>query len=311
MDADDLASADELWWSWAVLTDEGLLPDGAEAEFDAAEHVLRYRFEDSWLSLQRIAGGRAVLWGRVAGASRDAGTERIDVLDQAPDWAGTDAVWNSIRVVRPGFLAWYSRDGWDTSTPGLVGGVFRLAQPLLRADPKMVASARSGGAESDLLRQALGVAHVAAQGAVRNRLKAQIHRQMRDTAERDRGLPHRPALLARWARISSPPGDFRHTVFVDEGDLAPTGEPAALPEASLLSLTNVLRELHRSEADEESGAWLVAQVRYLGGAISMHRGFDGLPAWYDGKGPTLRSLTWEMTQRAARWRPPWATLLPG
>jgi hypothetical protein len=77
------------------------------------------------------------------------------------------------------------------------------------------------------------------------------------------------------------------------------------------SLSNILRELHRAEAGEESGAWIAAQVRAANGRVVLARAFDSLPVWYTGKGPTLRALTWEMQQRSATWRPAWATLLPG
>jgi hypothetical protein len=237
-------------------------------------------------------------------------TARLDVLLGAPDWARSDAVWRSLRATKPGFLAWYSRDGWDTSSPGMFDGVGDLLGPLLRADPRRVAAARAGETESPLLIEARGVAHVAAQGVIRARLKTQIHEQMRQTVDADRDLPERPALLARWARITAPPSDFVHTVEVDEEGCLLVIEQARLPEAMLASLANVLRELHRAEADEESGAWLAAQVRYAGGRVEFSRAFDGLPAWYLGRGPTLRALTWEMQQRTPRWRPAWATLLP-
>src|SRR5215217_2521135 len=160
MEADDLASADDLWWSWAVLADAGLLPEGATTELDTDEHVLHYRVGGSRASMQRIGGGRAVLWGRVDDAVRDAVGERLDPLGGAPDWARSDAVWRSIRITRPGFLAWYSRDGWDTSTTGMFDGVVDLLTPLLRADPRLVAAARAGATDSLLLRHAHGVAHV-------------------------------------------------------------------------------------------------------------------------------------------------------
>lgn len=310
MEADDLASADDLWWSWAVLADSGRLPEGAVATFSADEHVLHYRLGESWACMQRIGGGRAVLWGRVDGAVRDAVSERIDVLAGAPDWASPDAVWRSIRVKRPGFLAWHSRDGWDTSTTGMFDGVIDLLSPLLRADPHLVAAAKEGRTDSVLLKEAQGVAHVAAQGTVRNRLKVQIHRQMRDTAERDRGLPERPTLLARWARIAEPRAPFEHTVLVDEGELVAVSDHLPLPEAAIQSLANVLQELHRAEAGDDSGAWLLARVRFDGARITLDRAFDSLPDWYAGTGPTLRSLTWEMQQRSRRWRPAWASLLP-
>lgn len=310
MEADDLASADDLWWSWAVLAAENRLPEGSRADLDPVEHVLTYEYAGSWVNMQRIGGGRAVIWGVASGSTRDAISQRLDVLDGAPDWASSNAVWRSIRTTRPGFLAWYSRDGWDTSTTGMFDGVIDLLAPLLRADPTLVASARAGEATSELLRAAHGVAHVAAQGAIRNRLRSQIHRQMRDTCERDRGLPERPTLLARWLRVSEPGISFEYTVLVDEGKLVALGDSPWLPEALQTSLTNILRELHRAEAGEESGAWIAAQVRLAAGRITLARAFDSLPPWYTGKGPTLRALGWEMHQRSAEWRPAWATLLP-
>ena len=239
----------------------------------------------------------------------DAVSQRIDVLAGAPDWAGSDAVWRLLRATRPGFLAWYSRDGWETSTTGMFDGVVDLLSPLLRADPRQVAAAREGRSTSALLEAARGVAHVAAQGSIRIRLREQIHRQMRDTAEHDRGLPERPTLLARWQRITDP-APFVHTVLVDEGQLVAVSDGLPLPEAAAQSLANVLQALHRDEAGEESGAWLVARVRFDGARITLDRGFDSLPDWYTGPGPTLHTLSWEMQQRSRRWRPAWATLLP-
>ena len=311
MEADDLASADDLWWSWAVLSTGDRLPEGARSELDPEEHVLSYSYGDSWARMQRIGGGRAVIWGKAVGSVKDAISTHLDVLDGAPDWASSNAVWRSIRTAKPGFLAWYSRDGWDTSTTGMFDGVVDLLGPLLRADPHLVAAARTGETDDDLLTSAQGVAHVSAQGAIRKRLRSQIHRQMRDTAETDRGLPERPTLLARWYRVSDPGISFQHTVQVDQGDLVPFGDAPWLPEALQVSLGNILRELHRAEAGEESGAWIAAQVRVASDRITLARAFDSLPPWHTGKGPTLRALTWEMQQRSAAWRPAWATLLPG
>jgi hypothetical protein len=311
MEADDLASADDLWWSWAVLADAGRLPTGATCELDTVEHVLHYRHADSWTSMQRISGGRAVLWGRVADSRHDAVTEHADALSGAPDWARTDAAWRSVRTTRTGFLAWHSRDGWDTSTTGMFDGVVDLLEPLLRGDPHDVAAARAGEVGDPLLIAAQGVAHVAAQGAIRNRLKDQIHRQMRDTRDRDRGLPERPTLLARWARVTEPGPPFAHQVVLDDdGQLAPLSDRSPLPADLIHTLTNVLHDLHRAEAGDESGGWITAQVRFDGARIVLDRAFDSLPPWYAGKGPTLRALTWEMQQRSPRWRPAWATLLP-
>jgi hypothetical protein len=310
MEADDLASADDLWWSWAVLATSDRLPPGAEVELDTEEHVLSYSHAGSWACMQRIGGGRAVLWGVADGSVKDAISEHVDPLDGAPDWASSNAVWRSIRTTAPGFLAWYSRDGWDTSTTGMFDGVVDLVTPLLRGDPRDVAAARSGETDDQLLKAAQGVAHVAAQGAIRNRLKAQIHRQMRDTCERDRGLPVRPTLLARWHRVSEPGVDFKHVVLVDQGELVASSVDPRLGETLLVSLTNVLKELHRDEAGEESGAWLAARVQVAAGRITLDRAFDSLPSWFDGKGPTLRALPWEMQQRSLDWRPTWATLLP-
>jgi len=310
MEADDLASADDLWWSWAVLAASDRLPPGAEVGLDPEEHVLSYSYGGSWARMQRIGGGRAVLWGVAEGSLKDAISEHVDPLGGAPDWASSNAVWRSIRTVSPGFLAWYSRDGWDTSTSGMFDGVIDLLTPLLRGDPHDVAAARAGETADPLLLAAQGVAHVAAQGAIRNRLKSQIHRQMRDTDEADRGLPVRPTLLARWHRVSEPGIDFEHVVLVDQGELVASAVDSRLNETLLVSLTNVLKELHRDEAGEESGGWLAARVQVAAGRITLDRAFDSLPRWFDGKGPTLRALTWEMKQRSPAWRPAWATLLP-
>ena len=133
---------------------------------------------------------------------------------------------------------------------------------------------------------------------------------MRDTEEVDRGLPVRPTLLARWHRVSEPGIDFEHVVLVDQGELVAAEVDPRLNETLLVSLTNVLKELHRDEAGEESGGWLAARVRVAAGRITLDRAFDSLPPWFHGKGPTLRALAWEMKQRSAAWRPAWATLLP-
>ena len=114
----------------------------------------------------------------------------------------------------------------------------------------------------------------------------------------------------------APPGwleagiDFEHVVLVDQGELVATAVDPRLNETLLVSLTNVLKELHRDEAGEESGAWLAARVKVAAGRITLDRAFDSLPSWFNGKGPTLRALTWEMKQRSTAWRPAWATLLP-
>ncbi len=301
MEAEDLVAADDLWWSWAVLTDQGLLPDGATSELDADAHVLTFRSGDSWVSMQRFGGGRAVLWGRVAGSPAPG-----DVLEGCPDWASSDAVSHSTRESPAGFLAWYSRDGWEGSGASSFDRLTGLMLPLLGADPRLVEAAR-GQDVSPLLTQARGTAQVAVQGSIRRRLRDQVHRQMRDTREIDRDLPERPVLLARWVRITEP-APFEYAVLTDRDLLVPAY--GGLPPAATQSLHNVLMQLHRDEAGEESGAWLVAVVRYAGGRITLQRAFDSLPAWYRGRGPTLLSLGWEMRQRHPRWRPAWASLLP-
>jgi hypothetical protein len=48
--------------------------------------------------------------------------------------------------------------------------------------------------------------------------------------------------------------------------------------------------------------------------VRFDRAFDSWPSWYQvqraSEGPSLAELAWEMAQRAPRWRPAWASLLP-
>ncbi len=283
--------------------------------------------DGSWLRMQRSHGSRAVLWGRSA-LARPAPS---DARRGAPDWALSEATGGE----RPTVVAWHVHDEWDLSDPGEDEGIASLLRPLLTVDPRLVEQARHGELDAAGLAAHLGedadpaaglalVARASATpppvpgGSVLTRLRDQIHDQMRDTPERsegDRVLLSRPPAVVQWARVQGPGQPFTWSVLGLRGAMVPGAGSTRLPEAMRRSLTNVLAELHRDEAGEESGAWLFARVHSPDGVVVVFdRAFDGWPSWFavhhPDQGPSLTDLAWEMAQRTPPWRPAWASLLP-
>lgn len=346
MNADDLPTAEDLWWSWAVLAATDRSIGGDTWSLDVDDHTLRLDRPGGWLRMQRLEGGRAVLWGYDDYSADDARAHGLDVLDGAPGWARSDVLTRSVRTEGAGFLAWQAHGEWDTSTPDLDDGADLLLDPLRNADSvghtavalsssivpahlhQLLSGARTGHLDEadwaaylgnagdpqpglELLRNADDEAQLTAQGSARTRLRQTVHAQMREATERERVVVERPAVLVQWSRITDLPVAFEHAVMVDQDRLLPATTNTGPPEQFALTLTNVLRQLHHDEASDESGAWLFARVVYDGRAVSLDRAFDHWPAWFtDDHGPSLEGLAWEMDQRHPDWRPGWASMLP-
>jgi hypothetical protein len=306
MDPDETVSAEDLWWSWAVLAacPEGL-PAGVRVALDEREHVLSLDHGDAWLRMQRLRGGRALLWGRTSDSSPE-----DSALDGVPDWVGSDAVRRSSAARPPEFLAWYAHGEWDTSTTDRWDDSLPLFAIIRAAPHDLVRAARRGETDHPVLVAARSAAPLSTQGSMRRRLAQQVHRQMRDATEVDRGLPDRPTLLVQWLRIVRPAYPFQHVVRVEEGVVAAVHTAPRLDSETAQRLTSVLQQVYRDEAGDDSGAWLVARVRHDGTRITLQRAFDSLPGWFRAAPPGRAALTWEMRQRCARWRPAWAALLP-
>lgn len=308
--ADDQVSADDLWWSWAVVAARPDLPEGTAMGFDEEEHVLSLDRGDGWLRMQRMGGGRALLWGRTSDSPIPLQRRPEDVLVGVPDWADSDAVRRSCAERAPEFLAWYAHGEWDTNTTDRWDDSLHLFDIMRTAGRDEVRAARAGEADHPLLVAARGAAQLSSQHRMRRRLAIQIHRQMRDTHEADRGLPDRPTLLVQWLRIAVPPYPFQHVVRVDQGEVTPVSTVPRLTADATRRLTSVLQQVHGAEASDESGAWLIARVVYDGVRITLERAFDSLPPWFRAEPPSLATLAWEMRQRTPRWRPGWSLLLP-
>ena len=324
MEPDELPEPEDLWWSWVVLAALHAATGNDTCGFDAGNRVLHLDSSDgSWLRMQRTLGTRTTLWGR----SSQAPPAPPDARHGAPDWALTEATEDR----RPSFLAWHARGEWDTSSPCNDEGAIHLLRPILTVDPRAVEAVRRGEADPDTLARWSNGTHLEAAaelvrlasanpprtptGGVRARLRDQIHDQMRDADERDRMLIQRPPSIVQWSRVNGPGFPFSYAVMAVHNRLTPAPSNSRLPEASVRTLTNVLRNLHRDEASEESGAWLFARVTSDGVVVGFDRAFDSWPEWYPvhhvSQGPTLDDLAWEMAQRSPRWRPAWASLLPG
>lgn len=336
-----MPDAEDLWWSWVVLAALHRTTGDPSCRFDPDDLVLSLDATDgSWLRMQRVLGSRSVLWGR----STLAAPAPADARRGAPDWALTEATDGD----RPTFVAWHAHGEWDLSHHDEDDGLVPLLRPVLAVDPRLVALARAGdlvaghladhlpGPRPDECHLAAGLALVAAAGAtppaatagsVLSRLRYQIHEQMRDAAEgrvvpagaggsgADRMLLQRPPAVVHWARTNGPGTPFTWSVMWLRGEAVPGAGNTRLPDAVRRSLTNVLTELHRSEAGEESGAWLFARVHSPDGVVvAFDRAFDSWPSWFAvhdrDRGPSLADLAWEMSQRAPAWRPTWASLLP-
>ncbi len=323
VDPDTLPDAEDLWWSWAVLAALDRATGHDACRFHAQELLLTLDSPDgSWLRMQKLHGSRSALWGR----SADAPGSPPDARRDAPDWALSEAA----QERRPTFFAWHAHGEWDSTRLHVDRRGVHLLRPLLTVDPRLVALGREGRLTpeelsrhvhgdhleeaAEIARQAAASAPRATHGSIRSRLREQILGQMRDTADLDRELMQRPPLLVQWLRASGPGVPFDYAVMVVQGRLVPAPLNSRLPARAAGTLTNVLRALHEEEASEESGAWLFARVVSDGVVVRLDRAFDGWPAWFQvthtSQGPSLADLGWEMGQRAPRWRPAWASLLP-
>ncbi len=323
VEPDDLPEPDDLWWSWVVLAVMHRAVGDEACGFDPVTGVLHLDGTDgSWLRMQRVLGSRSTLWGRSSRARNSAPDPRRG----APDWAVTDATLDR----QPSFLSWHVHGEWDASTPGEDDGAIHLLRPILTVDPRLVRVVRTGQADADTLarwvdgdrldaaaelaRSATASAQPASLGAVRSRLRDQIHQQMRESTDLDRMMIQRPPSLVQWSRVNGPGVPFEYAVMMMHNRLraCPTNPP--IPDSAARTLNNVLRKLHRDEAGEDSGAWLFARVTSDGVVVGFDRAYDCWPRWYQvrhvSQGPGLEDLAWEMAQRSPQWRPAWASLLP-
>ena len=323
MEPDDLPDPGDLWWSWVVLAALHRAVGDERCVLDERLRMLHLETGDgSWVRMQRTLGSRAVVWGR----SLLAPPAPADAREAAPDWALTEA----LEGPRPTFLAWFAHGEWDTSSPGADEGAAHLLRPILTVDPRAAELARAGRLDADALarwtdgehleaaaelaQRARTTAPTGSVGAVRARLRDQIHDQMRDAQERDRMLLQRPPVLVRWLRASGPRARFEYAVMMTRQRTVVSPTSSSLSEPVARSLANVLTGLHSEEAGEQSGAWLFARVVSDGVVIVLERAFDSWPEWFQvrhvDQGPSLEDLAWEMQQRSAAWRPLWASLLP-
>lgn len=332
MDPDALPDPQVLWWSAVTLAALQRASGRAQCRFEATTMVVRLDEPGrGWLRMQRCRGGRFVLWGR----SSLAPAAPRDARRDAPDWALTPPTEDG----RPTFLAWYAHGEWDL-TDDEDDGLPRLLRPWTSVDADLVAAARRGDLRAEHLRpdnlrpdtadadaddgalaaalavtrEAAGPAPAPSRGPVPVRLREQVHDQMREAPEADRMLLQQPPEVVAWARVHAPRGPFEHAVMVRRDEAVPAVTNTALPRAARSTLSNVLRDLRRKEADDEHGAWLFARVSGDGRLVRFDRAFDHWPAWWrvahPAQGPSLDDLAWEMAQRSPAWRPGWASLLP-
>lgn len=296
--------AEEVWWAWAVTALRDDLPPGVKIGFDPLQHVMSLDLDGAILRMQRLRGGRAVLWGRVTFP----GSPDPDVLDGAPAWVGSAALLGAEGDESPEFVAWFARGEWDTNTPQFWLSSRHLFDVLRSTHRGTIGQAMRHELDDPLLVAARGAAPVNAQAGVRRHLARSVHGQMRETHERDRGHPSQPMTLVNWLRVARPHA-FAALARVENGVVELVRAPR-LDDTAAQRLTAVLQKLHGDEAAEDSGAWLMARVAYDGRSITLQRAFDSLPRWYDAEPPDLDALTWEMRQRVPRWRPGWVRLLP-
>lgn len=300
-----LPSAEDVWWTWAVTATRDDLPAGVSVTFDECDYVLGIDHDEARLRMQRLRGGRAVLWGRVSFPV----VEDPHLLDGVPDWVGSEAVRHPRDDSVPEFLAWFARGEWDSNALDWWRSSRDLFDVLRSTHRGTVRQARAGELDHPLLVAARGAAPINLQLGVRRRVARQVYDQMRDTHEHDRGLPGQPMALVNWARVTRP-RLFSDVVRVQQGVVELPRPSRRLTGDEATRLLAVLQQLHAEDAADDSGAWLVARVRYDGHTISLERAYDSLPAWYDADPPDLAALAWEMKQRTPRWRPPWVRLLP-
>lgn len=297
--------AEEVWWAWAVTAVRDDLPPGVKIGFDEVEYVMSLDLDGAILRMQRLRGGRAVLWGRVTFP----GVPDPDLLDGAPDWVGSQALVVATGDESPEFLAWFARGEWDSNTPEWWRSSRHLFDVLRSTHRGTIGKAMRHELDHPLLVAARGAAPVNSQSGVRRRVAGQVYDQMRDTREVDRGHSSQPMALVNWLRVTRP-RPFTELARVQEGVVELMGQSRRLVREQVERLTAVLQQLHRDEAADDSGAWLMARVVYDGVSITLERAFDSLPAWYDADPPGLAALTWEMRQRVQRFRPAWVRLLP-
>lgn len=329
VEPDELPPPEDLWWSWACVAALSRLHPGAtdEHELDLPALVLRLdRADGSWLRMQPTRGGRWVLWGR----SAQAPTAPPDARRGAPDWTLSEATDEG----RPTFVCWFAHEEWDASVPVEDPGVVPMLRSLLVTDPRVREAARRDtlgpeellrhagpGADASRVAAALCLLGDAAtpppllpRGPVRERLRDQLHRQMRETPERERPLIQQPPAVVQWARVSGPATPYEYAVMARRDRLVPAATNTRLPAAAERTLVTLLHVLLHDEASPESGAWLFARVASDGVVVDFERAFDSYPAWWrvlhPEQGPALDDLAWEMGQRHPDWRPAWATLLP-
>lgn len=300
-----LPHAEDVWWTWAVTATRDDLPAQVRVGFEERDVVLTIDNDQATLRMQRLYGGRAVVWGRVTFPA----TPVPHLFDGAPDWVGSDAVRNASGDAAPEFLAWFARDEWDSNTMDWWQSSRDLFDVLRSTHRGTVRRARAGEIDHPLLVAARRAAPVNSQAGVRRRLAAQVHNQMRECPEVDRGHTSQPMALVNWVRVARP-APFQVLVRVREGVVEPAAQPSWLPREHGDRLLAVLQQLHVEEAADDSGAWLLGRVAFDGLSITFQRAYDGLPAWFDAEPPDLTSLMWEMGQRTPRWRPGWVRLLP-
>lgn len=342
MDLRDLGTATRLWRRWVLLAAGHAALDRPGFEIrrsDGCGHLEDGR--GAWLRMRRLGGHRAVIWGHHPAQRPDPGFGTA-VLDNAPDWAYEVDSAHGTRNV--GFVGWFAHGSWScvpTQVPDEVAGLLApiaddevvtqwwhhtwpeakessVAAAVGQPDGPALAAVVGAAAAARAVRQvSLGsgwVGHQISDTATAH-LRAAIHQQMRTGSEiGDRDRPARPPLLRQWARVNLTGATFRHAVCAvsTTPELVAAANDTGLTEPGRRSLDNVLRELRTAETDEESGAWLFARVTGEGRGVRLERAYDSWPAWYvaSGTGPTMGGLHAEMTQRAARWRPQWASLLP-
>lgn len=343
MDPDELPPPEDLWWSWACVAALSRLapggepgrPDGPGAgqvvrvvhDLDLPALVLRLeRGDGSWLRMQPTRGGRWVLWGR----SGQAPTAPPDARRDAPDWTLSEATEEG----RPTFVCWYAHEEWDTSTSVEDPGAVPLLRSLLGTDPRLREAARTGRVDAAALLQHAGPGAVRSRtvealdlladagtpppllprGPVRERLRDQLHRQMRETAESERMLMQQPPAVVRWAQVHGPTSPYQYAVMARRDRLVPAPTNTRLPATAERTLVTLLHVLHHDEASARSGAWLFARVSSDGVVVGFDRAFDSYPPWWrvlhPEQGPALDDLAWEMGQRHPAHRPAWASLLP-
>ena len=98
----------------------------------------------------------------------------------------------------------------------------------------------------------------------------------------------------QWSRVNGPAVPFEYVVMITRDRLVAAPTNSRLPAPAERSLANVLRALHREEANEEYGAWMFARVTSDGVVVGFDRAFDSWPWWFQlhdsSEGPSLEDL---------------------